>query len=103
MLLLKRRTKRLNVRDRRAAILSGFQMLVMQRERKEGETLDCWSTAMKADVCHHYVENMKEPTRVKLKTHLFEGNHPDEAPDAGDVGVVEAQEGEDGVGLGRNK
>lgn len=32
-------------------------------------------------------------------THLLEGNHPDEASDAGDVGVVQPQQGEDGVGL----
>lgn len=36
---------------------------------------------------------------LQPEPYLFEGNHPDEAPDAGDVGVVEAQQGEDGVGL----
>lgn len=33
------------------------------------------------------------------KAYFFEGDHADEASDAGDVGVVEAQQGEDGVGL----
>lgn len=36
---------------------------------------------------------------ICLCFYLFEGNHPDEAADAGDVGVVEAQQGEDGVSL----
>lgn len=35
-------------------------------------------------------------------SYLFQGNHPDEASDAGDVGVVEAQQGKDGVGLQEN-
>lgn len=31
--------------------------------------------------------------------YLFEGDDANEAADAGDVGVVQAQQGEDGVGL----
>lgn len=34
--------------------------------------------------------------------HLFEGDGADEPPDAGDVGVVETQQGEDGVSLEKN-
>lgn len=42
----------------------------------------------------------KTPQRnLEQDPYLFQGNHPDEASDAGDVGVVEAQQGEDGVGL----
>lgn len=31
--------------------------------------------------------------------YLFQGDNANEAADAGDVGVVQAQQGEDGVGL----
>lgn len=36
---------------------------------------------------------------VKRDYYFFDGNHPDEASDPGDIGVVEAQQREDGVGL----
>ncbi len=42
------------------------------------------------------------PKNLEQDLYLFQGNHTDEAPDAGDVGVVEAKQGEDGVSLQGN-
>lgn len=36
---------------------------------------------------------------LQEQSHLSQRNHADEASDAGDIGVVQAQQGEDGVSL----
>lgn len=42
---------------------------------------------------------MKETGNVTKQMYLFQGDDADEAANAGDVGVVQAQQGKDGVGL----
>lgn len=74
----------------------------------------CWWDSFKnnkhadsANGCHRYEQNSilqwlyinSHKKGGRNQTYLLEGNHPNETADAGDVGVVEAQQGENGVSL----
>lgn len=70
---------------------------------KKGDS-DSWSRkTLRWNRCHGDRKMIKNTQKAEMKeeqdSHLLQGNHPDEAADAGDVGVVEAQQGEDGVSL----
>lgn len=58
--------------------------------------------------CRHTTKALKEPGWESLRrhkavknTHLLEGDHPHQTAHAGHIGVIEAQQREDGVGLWR--
>lgn len=48
------------------------------------------------------LKNTRTKKTLLQQSYLFQGNNADEASDAGDVGVVQAQQGENGVGLQEN-